>query len=319
MRKFYLEDQKGERIPLNNETGIFLYEPEGLGVEYSHDYGESGSGFFIRIKNGISQLETSFTLVFEPGEMLVKYDGSRAIAGEAIAGIAIVGDVPEITIESPYERYKKFLDWIYKAEELYFIYCPYGRNEYYKRIEFRSIEKTEYDKYGSLQPKVTIVPLTPWYLSSPIYINFGEESENAMRFTYTYDSELVYGIGSQDYTAEVTNTGHTPSAIKLIFEGQVNNPVFTLRGSATRKIYGQCKITGEFSPTDRIEFSTAEQDSYVKKIDRFDAETDLIDSVDITTNPFFRIPVTEPCEVIISGEDLLGTVSMTQYVYYRGV
>lgn len=319
MRKFYLEDQKGERIPLNNETGIFLYNPEGLGIEYSHDYGESGSGFFIRIKDGISQLETSFTLVFEPGEMLVEYDGSRAIAGEAIVGIAIVGDVPEITIESPYERYKKFLDWIYRAEELYFIYCPYGRNEYYKRIELRTIEKTEYDKYGSLQPKVTIVPLTPWYLPSPIHINFSEDGDNPMRFDYVYDDELRYGFGSQDYTAEITQIGHIPSAIKLIYKGEVHNPVFTLRGAATRKVYGQCKITGDFAPTDTIEFSTAEQDSYIKKIDRFNAETDLIDSIDITTNPFFRAPTSEPCEVTLTGEGILGKIEMLQYIYYRGV
>lgn len=319
MRKFYLEDQKGERVPLNNETGIFLYQPEGLGIEYSHDYGESGSGFFIRIKDGVSQLDTSFTLVFPPGEMLVEYDGSRALAGEAIVGIALVGDVPEITIESPYERYKKFLDWIYRAEELYFIYKPYGNNEYYKHIEIRSIEKTEYDEYGSLQPKVTITPLTPWYLPNPIHINFGEDSENAMRFDYVYNDELVYGIGNQDYMAEVEASGHIPSAIKLTFKGQVIDPVFTLRGAATRKVYGECKIDGIFVSTDTIEFSTAEQDSYVKKIDKQGNETDLLDSIDITTNPFFRVPLSEPCEVTLSGDGILGKISMLQYVYYRGV
>lgn len=291
MRKFYLEDQNGERVPLNNETGIFLYNPEGLGIEYSHDYGESGSGFFMRIKDGVSQLETSFTLVMPP-------DGFS---------------------ESSYERYKKFLDWIYKAEELYFVYNPYGNNEYYKHIEFRSIEKTEYDKYGSLQPKVAIVPLTPWYLPNPIHINFGEESEYALRFDYEYTDELVYGVGSQDYTAEVESVGHIPSAIKLTYKGQVINPIFTLRGAATRKVYGECKVDGNFVSTDTIEFSTAEQDSYIKKIDKNGVETDLLDSIDITTNPFFRIPLSEPCEVTLSGEGILGKITMLQYVYYRGV
>ena len=319
MRKFYLEDQNGERIPLNNETGIFLYDPEGLGIEYSHDYGESGSGFFMRIKDGVSQLETSFTLVFVPGEMLVEHDGSRAIAGEAIAGVAIVGDVPPIHIESPYERYKKFLDWIYKAEELYFIYKPYGDTEYYKHIEIRSIEKTEYDKYGSLQPKVTIVPLTPWYLPNPIDINFGVSSDNAMRFTYTYTEDLVYAVDSRDYIAEVVAVGHIPSAIKIVYKGQVINPVFTLRGTKTRKIYGVCSINETFSSLDTIEFSTAEQDSYIKKIDKYGNELDLLDSIDITSNPFFRVPLSEPCDVIFTGDSILGNITMLQYVYYRGV
>lgn len=319
MRKFYLEDQKGERIPLNNETGIFLYNPEGLGIEYSHDYGESGSGFFMRIKDGISQLETSFTLVFEPGEMLIEYDGSRAIAGEAIAGIAIVGNVPEITIESPYERYKKFLDWIYKAEELYFIYKPYGNTEYYKHIELRTIEKTEYDKYGSLQPRVTIVPLTPWYLPNPIDISFGVDSDKAMRFTYEYNEDLIYAIDSHDYTAEITAIGHIPSAVKITYKGQVINPTFTLRGVSTRKIYGVCSVDETLSNGETIELSTAEQNSYIKKIDKYGTEIDLLDSIDITTNPFFRVPLSEPCEVIFSGDGILGKISMLQYVYYRGV
>jgi len=320
MRKFYIEDQKGERIPLNNETGIFLYEPDGLGIEYSHDYGESGSGFFMRIKDGVSQKETTFTLVFEPGEMLVQYDGSRALAGEAIVGIAIVGDVPNITIESPYERYKKFLDWIYSAEELYFVYCPYGSNEYYKRIEIRSIEKSELDKYASLQCATTIVPLTPWYLPAPIHINFGgDQEDNAMRFDYYYTDDLIYGVGMRDYTAEITAKGHIPSAMKITFKGQVTNPEFTLRGMSTRKEYGVCAITGSFVQTDTIEFSTAEQDSYIKKIAADGTETDLIDSIDITKNPFFRVPLSEPCEVVLSGESILGEASMLLYVYYRGV
>lgn len=319
MRKFYLENQIGERIPLNNETGIFLYEPEGLGIEYNHSYGESGSGFFLRVKDGVSQLETSFTLVFVPGEMLTTDTGNRAIAGEAVAGIAIVGEVPDLVIESPYERYKKFLDWIYTAEELFFIYCPYGQDEYYRHIEIKSIEKTELDKYGSLQPTVSVLPMTPWYLPAPININFGEDQTNAMRFTYTYNDDLIYGVGTRDYTADVVARGHIPSAVKIKFKGQVENPIFTLRGSSTRKVYGQCIITGTFGSTDTIEFSTAEQDSYVKKIDSNGDETDLIDSIDITTNPFFRVPLSEPCEVTLSGNSILGKISMLQYAYYRGV
>lgn len=291
MRKFYIEDQKGERIPLNNETGIFLYEPDGLGIEYGHDYGESGSGFFMRIKDGISQKETTFTLVFEPSET-----------------------------DPPYERYKRFLDWIYSAEELYFVYCPYDSNEYYKRIEIRSIEKSELDKYASLQCATTIVPLTPWYLPAPIHINFGgDQEDNAMRFDYYYTDDLIYGVGMRDYTAEITAKGHIPSAMKITFKGQVTNPVFTLRGMSTRKEYGVCSITGSFVQTDTIEFSTAEQDSYIKKIAADGTETDLIDSIDITKNPFFRVPLSEPCEVILSGESILGEASMLLYVYYRGV
>lgn len=296
MRLFYLEDQKGERIPLNNENGIFLYNPSGLGFEYSHDYSESGTGFFMHVKDGINQTEIGFAFVFPPKEFA---NGSP---------------------DSPYERYRNLIDWIYKAEELYLIYCPYAPNEYYKRVEIQTIEKTELDRYGALQCNISVLPLTPWYLPAPIHINFGGDQEgNAMRFDYYYTDDLVYGVGMRDYTAEITAKGHIPSAVKITFKGQVINPEFTLRGMSTRKEYGVCAVTGSFVQTDTIEFSTAEQDSYIKKIAADGTETDLIDSIDITKNPFFRVPLSEPCEVILSGDSILGEASMLLYVYYRGV
>lgn len=295
MRLFYLEDQKGERIPLNNESGIFLYSPTGLGFDYSHDYSESGTGFFMRVKDGVDQTEMAFTFVFPP--------------------------IPEAnnSADPPYQRYRKLIDWIYKAKELYFIYCPYPPNEYYRRIEFQSISKNELDVYGSLQTDVSILPLTPWYLPSPIHINFGEEQDNAMRYDFRYTEDLIYGVGSKDYTAEISAQGHIPSAMKVTFKGQVINPKFTLRGFATRAIYGECPITETFNSSDTLEFSTAEQNSYVKKIDANGNETDLLDKIDITKNPFFRVPLTEPCELTLSGDSILGKATMLLYVYYRGV
>ena len=289
MRLFYLEDQKGERFPLNNETGVFLYHPNGLGIEYSNDYGESGSGFYLRVKDGISQSEIGFTLVFPP------------------------------STDSPYVRYRKFIDWIYAAEELYLIYCPYGSYEYYRHIEFHSIEKTEIQQDGSLQSAASVLPLTPWYLPSPINIDFSGDQENIMRYEYYYTDDLIYGVSSTDYTASIESRGHMPSAVKVTFKGEVINPKLTLRGVVTRNEIGVCEITETFSQGDTLVFCSAEQDSYVKKIDSEGHETDLLDKIDITSNPFFRVPLSEPCELSITGTGIYGQASMVQYVYYRGV
>lgn len=289
MRTFYMEDQKGERIALNNETGIFLYHPSGLGIAYGHSYGESGTGFFLRQKDGIEQLEIGGSLIFTGGE------------------------------KTPYERYREFIDWIYAAEELYFVYCPYSPNEYYRRVDVQTIEKSELNQYGMLECGISLLPMTPWYLPSPIYINFGDDQEDAMRYSFWYTDDLIYGIGSNDYTAEITARGHIPSAVKVTFKGEAINPVLTLRGSATRKVYGVCSISESFQESDTLVFSSAEQDSYVKKIDASGNETDLLDKIDITTNPFFRVPLSEPCELTISGDTIYGDASMMLYVYYRGV
>lgn len=289
MRLFYLEDQKGERFPLNNETGVFLYQPNGLGIEYSNDYGESGSGFYLRTKDGLSQSEIGFTLIFPP------------------------------STDSPYVRYRKLIDWIYAAEELYLIYCPYGSYEYYRHIEFRTIEKTEIQQDGSLQSAASVLPLTPWYLPSPINIDFSGDQENIMRYAYYYTDDLIYGVSSTDYTAGIESRGHMPSAVKVTFKGEVINPKLTLRGVVTRNEIGVCDITETFSQGDTLVFCSAEQDSYVKKIDSEGHETDLLDKIDITLNPFFRVPLSEPCELSITGTGIYGQASMVQYVYYRGV
>ena len=289
MRLFYLEDQKGERIPLNNETGIFLYHPSGMGIANSHSYGESGTGFFLRQKDGIEQLEMGGSLIFPPGG------------------------------EGPYARYRNFIDWLYASEELYFIYCPYGSNEYYRRVEIQTIEKSELNEYGMLECAISILPMTPWYLPSPVHIDFGDDQEDAMRYDFYYTDDLIYGVSSNDYTAQITASGHIPSAVKVTFKGEAINPVLTLRGAISRKAYGICSIYENFEETDTLVFSTAEQDSYVRKIDSLGEETDLLDKIDITTNPFFRVPLTEPCELTISGESIYGEASMLLYIYYRGV
>lgn len=289
MRLFYFENENGDRIPLNNENGIFLYKPTGLGMETEHGYSESKTGFFTRTKDVITQSSPGFTLVFPPGE------------------------------DSPYERFRTLMDWLMPEESIYFVYCPYGTNEYYRKVDIASISKEELDEYGSLRSSVSLKVLSPWYLPEPIHINFGDEDENAMRHDFDYDDDLAYAVGGMDYRLEILDRGHIPSAIKLTFKGQATNPVIFLKGIYTGKIYGSCNIEGEFTPNDTLVFSTAEQDSYIKKIDAFGEETDLLDSIDITTNPFFRVPLNEPCEFRLSGDNVYGDTDVLLYIYYKGV
>lgn len=294
MRLFYIENEVGARIPLNDEDGIFLYQPTGLGISFSNDYSESGDGFFFRTKAKDSRTSPNFTLIF---------------TGHST--------------ESPYERYRSFLGWAMPAKELFLIYKPYGTREFYKKIDIERIDKGELDEYGMLRCSTSFTPLTPWYLPVPLHVDFGEEDPNAMEYDFVYDEDpdtyLIYAVGSKDYSAEISASGHIDGALLITYSGYALNPEFQLMGLATRTIYGTCKVEGEIESGEKLILSTAEQDSYIKKIDANGNEIDLLDSIDITTNPFFRVPLSEPCEVSISGESLLGTAEMKLYSYYRGV
>ena len=62
------------------------------------------------------------------------------------------------------------------------------------------------------------------------------------------------------------------------------------------------------------------ENSYVKSIDLLGNETDLLPFVDLTTDPFFKVPLTEDCILNITDADSLsGQVDGRIYYYYRSV
>ena len=313
MRKFYLENRAGfenfrgltsgrtyeacvaeniannNRICLNDEDGIFLFGPSGLGIEFSHDYGESGGdGFFYKNKFRTSQLGPEFNLLFDPNKV------------------------------EPYKKYRALLDWIADAKDLYLIYSPYGE-EYYRKVDVQRIEKSEINILSALQVVMSVSPLTPWFLPVPVSKNMNPDSSYAKRYNYTYDSNLKYGRDKYDFEANIVISGHIPAAIQLTYTGAVSNPVIILFGTENGITYGECSISEVFSSTDKLVLSTAEQDSYVKKVSASGDETDLIDKIDITKDAFFRIPLKEPCTIRISGGGMTGTTDLKIYQYYREV
>lgn len=204
-------------------------------------------------------------------------------------------------------------------------------SEFYRKVEIGSLTKTEYDKYGVLRVPVTFKVLTPWYKPEPIEVGFSTEEENAFLYdvssypaypdqdTEFRDGDLIYAMGSSDFTAKVEANGHIPAAMKLTFKGTVVTPKIRLIGKLTRKTYGECDINVNFSSSETLVFSTEYQNSYVKKIDYRGNEINLINDIDITKDPFFHIPIEEACELIISGRTLEGTASLEVYDYYRAV
>lgn len=292
MRKFYFENEAGERIRLNNEDGIFLYAPGGLGVEFSHEYGKSGGdGFFRRNKFSTTQLGPEFTLLFDPNKV------------------------------DPYAKFQELLGWFASSAELYFVYSPSGEEnkEYYRRINIQRIEKSEIDTYGSLRTPMTVLLLTPWFLPIPFSATFGSTSAYAKRYDYKYDNTLRYGYNSVYPYCRFTAEGHIPAAVKVEIHGAITNPEIMLFGVNTGTIYGDCAISTTLTSNDTLVLSTIEQDSYVKKIVGGKQEIDLIDSIDILKNAFFKVPLTEPCELQIRGTGYSGNATMYLYQFYRGV
>lgn len=95
MRKFYIENEIGSRLPLNGEEGIFLSNPAGLGMTMPSDFADIHNGFFREIsKDSEPQSTVTGDLVF-------------------------IGD-------NAYADYRSFVDWCSGSESGYVLKYPYS-------------------------------------------------------------------------------------------------------------------------------------------------------------------------------------------------
>ena len=69
-----------------------------------------------------------------------------------------------------------------------------------------------------------------------------------------------------------------------------------------------------------IELCTQRENSYIKKISANGTESSLLNDVNLSFDPYFRAPVTEPAVISIeSNAPITGAASLTVYNYYRSV
>lgn len=291
MRKFFLENETGVRWDLNGKTGVRLSNPAGLGVKLNNQYADLENGFFKNI-------------------------GSKAEPQGSV-----VADV--VFTKKAYETYRSFLNWISAARELMLIYSPYEPLEFYRRVELQYLTKGELGAAKWLTTPISLACLTPWYLPTALRIALTKQSETAMRYPFTYNAGLRYGTSSiGSYAADIAPDGHLPASLRFVYKGAATNPVITLTGAASGKIYGRCIISAVLSEDDTIEMLTSPRDGFIRKISADGTETDLIDTnvVDITEDPFLRIPLEESCHLQLSADDALsGNAEVQVYYYYRSV
>lgn len=291
MRNFYLENETGVRWDLNGKTGVRLSNPAGLGVKLNNQYADLENGFFKNI-------------------------GSKAEPqGSVVADIVFV--------KKAYETYRSFLNWISAARELVLIYSPYEPLEFHRRVEMQYLTKGELGAGKWLTTPISLSCLTPWYLPTALRISLTKQTETAMRYPFTYNADLRYGTSSiGSYAADIAPDGHLPASLRFAYKGAAKNPVITLTGASSGKSYGKCILNTVLTAEDTIELFSSPRDGYIRKIAADGTETDLIDSnvVDITEDPFLRIPLEESCHLQLTADETLsGSAEVQVYYYYRSV
>ena len=179
LRKFWLENETGDAIPLNGEQGIWLVDPTGLGMASNSSFTDFGHGFFRSVDKNKDPQQT------------------------------VAGDLYFIDHRNPYVEYKRFADWVVKAETLYLVYQPTSI-QYRRKVLLSSITKEELLTQELLKCPVAFYGLTPWFTKTEYVIPAKEETfELPFRVASDddYEAELTYISVAQSESSPSPSTG----------------------------------------------------------------------------------------------------------------
>lgn len=290
IRKLFFQNSKGQRWGLNGDRGVYASNLSGFGETLAPSFADLGRGFFSAVSDESEpQTPLAFTLTFT---------------------------------SKPYETYQQLVNFLAAAGTITIVYIPAGNQEFCRDVSVSFLQKGELGEIGWLEVPGSFLPTTPWYLPQPTVLEFsGSGLDESKRYTYCYTEDLLYGTDSTaSISTVIAGAGHVPGALDLSFYGAIVNPRIRLTGNISGKTYGVCSIDAVFEEFDLLQFSTNPRESYVKKVAPGGIETDLLDSLDLSTEPFFRIPVDEPCTLTIEADSsVAGTVNLLINYYYRSV
>lgn len=290
IRKLYFQNSEGERWGLNGDRGCYASNLSGFGFTLAPSFADLGRGFFSSVSDEAEPQNTlAFTLTFT---------------------------------RNPYETYEQLVNWLAAAGTITVVYNPAGKKEFCRDVTVNFLQKGELMPVGWLEIPCSFLCCTPWYLPSPTTLALeGTGLDDSKRYDYEYTEELRYGEDSAaSISATIAGAGHVPGALELSFFGAIVNPRIRLTGQISGKTFGTCSLAVITEPTDLLKFSSRYEDSYVKKVSAAGIETDLLDALDLSLNPFFHLPVDEPCTISFEADDsFTGFVDLTIYYYYRSV
>ena len=285
MRRFYVENEYGERVQLQGGD-VFFYAPEGLGYEDDVEY-MTAEGFYIPVTKKPAQVPVQGSLIFVP--------------------------------DNAYDNYKSFFDWVLQAQNLVLAYKPTD-TWYYVRIHVQNVEKSELTTMRHLEVPVTFMPLSPYY--TPQNMNISIEGADAYNNkTYTYSYPYRYANTNIAGQVEFIVNAQIDCDFKLTLKGAISAPIVTIRRLDTNAVVGKVDLSAMSAQLgESLVFSTVVGESGVKLITP-DGVQDMTTFIGFTAyDTFFRIPANVRCRMELEATSLIGTSATLQvFRYFRTV
>lgn len=343
MRKFYLEDAGGSRLPLNGEDGIFATDPAGLGTTANGEYADIRNGFFLGVNpDAEPQGSISLTLHLLKPQPYARYQGLMRWLSRAVAPLCLVYEPIESSANSDTAAQAAAIGglmtfdidadgWLilvgsigaseFQTDQAGWLLLATPGAEYFRQVNVAYITKTELEATGHLKCNLSLSPLSPWYKPQPMTLEIATGGSDELRFDFSFTSALHFGIDSTaQAAAEIPAGGDVPASLVVTAPGPITDPVITLRGASSGRIYGRCAVSAEIPSGASLIWSTRYRDSFVRYVDQDGLQTDLLDAADISREIFPRVPLDESAILELDADSTLsGAPSVSVYYYFRSV
>lgn len=282
VREFKIINEKGQEYSLMDiKNNCLLTDPDGLGCSYDTSYEQLNNTFVINLKK---------------------------LNQNNIQGIANFIN---------YDNYLNFTNFIETAEELIFSYkipIAKGYKEFFRKVDFSSIGKTEKSPNGILSAPIIFNSLSLWYEKLQAIYKI-EPVENEIRWDFIWDSRFTdYNNRSLTYI----NQGHIESPVEIEISGVVIKPKIELLIDG--EVFQTINFNIQINEFEKLLYSSKEDDFYIKK-QATDGE--LIDLYNRSVVNFIdedivlRIPRKKSCEIRLSAESDITNAKVTIYTFYK--
>ena len=186
MRKFYIENEVNERLPLFGNR-VYLVNPTGLGIKHDASYIRIGNSFIRNKKLQVAQSNIGGKIEFlDPGAN---------------------------------EKFIEFYNFCAASSELKLVYDPGNGKEYIRDIDIAEAGKTE--RTGATLPiSIKFTCKTLYYLRNNnnfVFDSDAAEKRYDFQYDYTYND-----LGT--YETMVENDGHVEAPFDCYIYGYSANP-----------------------------------------------------------------------------------------------
>lgn len=281
MAKFYIENEKGDRIDLQDELNYGLYE----GMK---DIGYSQDASFTRVGDYYSCDSKN------PKQSDIDFDINFFEAGE----------------KSVYQKVSDVGDFLVNAERLYYVYVP-EEIEYKREVEF--VNFSQNTKEGYLSYSVKLSPLTLFYAENIVTLDV-DRTEGEKRYRFRWNASY------NDYanrSVKIKEGNQADIAFDLEIYGYVVNPNISVYKGAT--LIKAITFPVTLQEGECLKYSSRDLELEIKKVDILGNETNLINEFSLEDDIFFKLDKNGCIIKFTSDVGVMNKILFTPYIYKKVV